>query len=42
MGLEASEPFGFVARFDVVDACSELEDTLDKVHGLAETPLEGL
>jgi len=37
-----SEPFRFIARFDVDDACFELEDILDEVHHLDETPLEGL
>jgi len=35
------EPFGFVARFDVADACFKSEGILDKVHDLVETPLEG-
>ena len=35
------EPFGVVARFSVVDACFESEDTLDVVHNLVNTPLEG-
>ena len=39
-GLEASEPFGFDARFGVTDACVESEDTLEEVYNLIETPLE--
>jgi len=35
------EPFGLVARFDVADACFKSEDTLDEVHDLDKTPLEG-
>jgi len=40
MRLEMGEPFGVVASFSVVGACFESEDTLDKVHDLAKTPLE--
>jgi len=42
IGLKAGEPCGFVARFDVVDSCFESEETLDVVHDLSRTPLEGL
>jgi len=41
MGLKLREPFGFFAGFDVAYACSELDDILDEVHDLDETPLEG-
>jgi len=40
-GFEASELFGFEARFNVTDACFESEDTLEKVHDLDKTSLEG-
>jgi len=40
-GLEVGQPFGAIARFSVVDACFESEDTLDKVYDLHKTPLEG-
>ena len=39
--LEVSEPFGIVARSNVVDACFEVKDILDEVHDLTKTPLEG-
>jgi len=39
-GLEVDELFGFVARFDIVDACCELKDTFDAMHDLGKTPLE--
>jgi len=42
MGLKVGEPFGFVARSDVDDACCESEDTFNVVHNLVETSLEGL
>ena len=35
------EPFGRVARFDIVDACFKSEDILDEVLVINETPLEG-
>ena len=35
------ELFRLVAKFDVDDACFELEDTYDVVHNLVETPFEG-
>ena len=35
------ERFGFVARFSIVDACFELEDALNELHDLVETPLDG-
>jgi len=40
-GLEAGELFGVVTRFDVADACFKLEDILNEVHDLDETPLKG-
>jgi len=40
-GLEAGEPFGFDARFDVSYACFKSEDILDEVHDLDKTLLEG-
>ena len=40
--LKAGEPFEVIARFSIIDACFELEDTLDNVHDLVETPLEGI
>ena len=40
-GARVCEPFGFVARFSVVDVCFESEDTLDVLHNLVNTPLEG-
>jgi len=39
MHLEVGEPFLGSTRF--VDACFDLEDTLNKVHDLPKTPLEG-
>jgi len=39
--LDAGEPFGVVARFDVVDACFKSEDILDEVHDLDKTLFEG-
>jgi len=39
MGFEAGGAFGFFARFDVANACFELEDILDDVHDLDKTPL---
>ena len=41
IGLEVVECFGIVARFNVVDICFESKGTLDEVHDLVETPLEG-
>ena len=41
-GLEASEFFGVVARFDVVDACFKSVDFLDEVYDLDKTHLKGL
>jgi len=41
MELKAGGPFGLVARFIVVNACFESEDTLEEVHDLAKTPLKG-
>jgi len=41
MGLKAGKLFGFVARFNVVDACFKLVDILDEVHHLDKTHLEG-
>jgi len=35
------EPFGEVVRFNVTNACFKLEDILDEMHDLDETPLEG-
>ena len=35
------EPFRLVARFNVVDTCFDLEDTLDEAYDLVEIPLEG-
>jgi len=41
MGLEVEEPFGGVARFSIVDACFRSENTLEELHYLIETPLDG-
>jgi len=41
IGIEVAQPFGFVARFDVVDACFKSKDILDELHDLDKTPLEG-
>ena len=35
------EPFGVVARSSVVNACFDLEDTLDVMHNLVSSLLEG-
>jgi len=32
--------FEFITRFDVANACLELEDTFRVMHDLAKTPLE--
>ena len=40
MGFKVGEPFR-VVKFGAADACFESKDPLDKVHDLAETPLEG-
>ena len=40
-GLEVGEPFGFMAKFDVGDSYCASEETLDMVHNLVNTPLEG-
>ena len=34
------QPYGFVARCSVLDACFESEDIFDKVYDLVEIPLE--
>ena len=39
--LKVGEPLGFVAGFDVADACFKSEDILDEVHDLVEMPLVG-
>ena len=31
----------FIARFDVANACFELEDAFDEVHNLVNTPFDG-
>jgi len=41
MGLEVGEPFGLVTKFSAMNACFELEDTLNQVHNLIKTPFEG-
>jgi len=41
MPLKASELFGFVIKFNVVDAYFESEDTLYEVYNIVETPLKG-
>ena len=35
------EPFGFDARFDIVDACLESNDIFNEVHDLVSTSFEG-
>jgi len=40
--LEMGEPFKVVATFNSIDACFVSEDIFNKVHDLAETPLEDL
>ena len=42
MGLEMGEAFGFIAMFDVANACFKLEETLEEVYDLVETSLDGL
>ena len=41
MWLGAGGPFRFVARFDVIVACFESEDTLEGVYDLVETLFNG-
>jgi len=41
MGLEVGEPFGFVARMGMNNACCGLETSFEEVHNLVDIPLEG-
>ena len=41
-GLEVGGPFGLIAKFDVGDSYCALEETLDVVHNLLNTPLGGV
>jgi len=41
MELEGGEPCERLTRFSVVDACFESENTLEELHDLVSTPLEG-